>query len=205
MIERALDSGLPVLQTYGMTESCSQVATVEPGAARTALGTAGRPLDGFIVTIVDGEIMIDGPSVSPGYLGEPPRSGPHRTGDLGRFDDDGRLIVVGRRNDMIITGGENVHPSAVEAAIEELAAVRGAVVFGIDDDEWGQAVVAVIEADPGVERSVPEALTGRLARHEIPKRCIAVEHLPLLPNGKVDRRSVIETGIEGPSRAGPAT
>jgi O-succinylbenzoic acid--CoA ligase len=199
LVERALDAGIPILQTYGMTETCSQVATVEPGTARPALGTAGPPLEGFTVEIVDGEVVVDGPAVSPGYAGEPPRAGPFRTGDLGRFDAAGRLVIEGRRGDVIITGGENVHASAVEAAIGSHPDVRHVVVVGVPDDEWGEAIVAVVEAgDTDVD-----ALRGhagvRLARHEMPKRWVVVDRVPLLPGGKPDRSAVREI-VEHPSR-----
>ncbi|MEA2022848.1 MAG: AMP-binding protein [Actinomycetota bacterium] len=189
LVERGLGAGLPVLQTYGMTETCSQVTTVEPGTARRSLGTAGRPLDGFSVTIDGGEIVIDGPAVSPGYLGESPRIGPYRTGDLGHMDRVGRLIVTGRKDELILTGGENVRPSAIEEAIEAIPAVSHAVVVGIDDEEWGTIVVAIVETEPDAIVDVKATVAGRLARHEIPKHWIAVEQLPLLPNGKPDRAS----------------
>jgi O-succinylbenzoic acid--CoA ligase len=187
LVGRGLTAGLPVLQTYGMTETCSQVATVEPGRERESLGTAGRLLDGFVASFDEGEILLDGPAVSPGYFGDEQRVGPYRTGDLGHLDTEGRLVVTGRRDALILTGGENVRPSVVEAAIESVPTVAIAVVVGVDDGEWGQVVVALVETDdrhiPGIEAAV----AGRLARHEIPKRWIAVDSIPLLPNGKPDR------------------
>jgi O-succinylbenzoic acid--CoA ligase len=190
LVERALDAGLPVLQTYGMTEGCSQVTTVEPGAARVSMGTAGPPLHGYDVTIIGDEITIDGPAMSPGYFGEPLRVGPYRTGDLGRLDDEGRLVVVGRIGDVVITGGENVHPAVVEAAIKAHPTVRDVVVVGLADDEWGEIVVAVVELHGETVEAVEAATAGRLARHEIPKRWVIVEHIDLLSNGKPDRAAV---------------
>jgi o-succinylbenzoate---CoA ligase len=188
LVTRALDAGLPVLQTYGMTEAASQVATVEPGTAAEALGTVGPPLDGFSVSISErGEVLVDGPAVSPGYLGEPPRIGPLRTGDLGRIDGHGRLVVSGRRDGMIVTGGENVQPASVEAAIDAVPGVGASVVLGVPDDEWGEMVVAVVETAPAALSGIESAVRGRVARHEAPKRWIAVDALPLLPNGKPDR------------------
>ncbi len=187
LVGRGLAAGLPILQTYGMTETSSQVATVEPGKERQSLGTAGRVLDGFALSFDDGEILLDGPAVSPGYIGEPPRVGPYRTGDLGHLDAEGRLIVTGRRDELILTGGENVRPSVVEAAIEDVPTVVHAVVVGIEDKEWGQIVVAVVEAEAADMPDIEVATAGRLARHEIPKRWIQVGSIPLLPNGKRDR------------------
>ncbi|MEN8233373.1 MAG: AMP-binding protein [Actinomycetota bacterium] len=192
LVGRALDAGLPILQTYGMTEACSQVATVAPGEANEARGTAGRPLDGVVVTIDGGEILVDGPAVSPGYLGEPPREGPFRTGDLGRFDHDGRLIVEGRIGGVIVTGGENVHPSTVEAALEGHPAVGAAVVLGVEDEEWGEIVTAVIEAPTDAVASIAAHAERHLARHAMPKRWVTVDTVPLLANGKPDRPAVRE-------------
>ena len=187
LVRRALDAGLPILQTYGMTETASQLATVEPGTALEALGTAGPPLHDVDVSFDEGEILVDGPTVSPGYLGEPPRQAALRTGDLGYLDPGGRLVVVGRKDDVIITGGENIHPAAIEAVIERLPAVGQAVVVGVPDDEWGQAVVAIVEAAPSELKEIECVVRSLVARAEVPRRWVAVRHLPLLANGKPDR------------------
>jgi O-succinylbenzoic acid--CoA ligase len=194
LVERALISGLPVLQTYGMTETGSQVATVERGTALQALGTAGPPLSGFAVSIEDGEILVDGPAVSPGYVGESPRVGPHRSGDLGYLDANGRIVVTGRKDGVIVTGGENVFPGAVEVAIESIPIAGQAVVFGTADDEWGQVVVAVVEATSGDLPQIVRGVRSLVARHEVPRRWIAVDALPLLPNGKPDRAAAQALG-----------
>lgn len=187
LVERGLAAGLPILQTYGMTETCSQVATVEPGKEWQSLGTAGPPLDGFVVAFDGGEILLDGPAVSPGYVDEPPRIGPYRTGDLGHMDGEGRLVVTGRTDELILTGGENVRPSTVEAAIASASASIRVVVVGVDDDEWGQVVVAVVEMETAHMSDVEAVVSSRLARHEVPKHWIQVDAIPLLENGKPDR------------------
>ena len=195
LVERALDMGLPVLQTYGMTETCSQVTTVDPGAARQSLGTAGIPLRGMSVRIDNqgsGEILVDGPAVSPGYLGEPDRTGPHHTGDIGSIDAGGRLIVKGRIDDMIVTGGENVHPTAVADVIGRHPLVQRVEVVGVPDAEWGDLVGAVLVADQDAVREIEEWARLQLARHEVPKRWVFVTEMPVLENGKVDRARVAE-------------
>ncbi|MBA2337450.1 MAG: AMP-binding protein [Acidimicrobiia bacterium] len=193
LLRRALGAGLPVLATYGSTETCSQIATVAPGEQPGAMGTVGRPLDGLAVTVdappgETGEIVVDGDAVSPGYGMAPARRGPLHTGDLGRFDGGGRLIVVGRAGTMIRTGGEDVAPERVEQALVDGESVRAAAVVGIPDEYWGQLVAAVVvpgdRHDPaGDERR----LRATLAPHEVPKRWLVVAALPLLDNGKVDR------------------
>jgi len=197
LVENGLGAGLPILQTYGMTEACSQVATVALGQAEHAAGAAARPLEGMKVTIDGGdggigEIVVDGPAVSPGYLGEPPRSGGHRTGDLGYIDDTGRLVVLGRTDDMIVTGGENVYPSQVAGVLAGHRLVDRVEVVGVPDSEWGQAVIAIVvgnlEAGSQIERWAQE----RLAKHQVPKRWVFVDEMPLRPSGKVDRIALRE-------------
>ncbi len=187
LVERGLAGGLPILQTYGMTETCSQVATVEPGEERQSLGTAGRLLDGFILSFADAEILLDGPAVSPGYVDEPLRIGPYHTGDLGHVDDEGRLIITGRSDELILTGGENVRPSKVESAIASASGIVHAIVVGVDDDEWGQVVVVILESEGTHIPNVEAAVALGLARHEVPKHWIQVDAIPLLENGKPDR------------------
>lgn len=197
LVQRTLDAGLPVLPTYGMTETASQMATVTPGEERQALGTVGRPLDGMVVTFEDGEILVEGPAVSPGYLGEPARSGPHHTHDLGHLDEDGRLVVTGRIDDIILSGGEKVVPQHVEAVLESFPGIDRAVVLGVADDDWGRAAVAVIEGDPIDEAALGARARAALPTHEVPKRWVSVEGLPLLPNGKIDRTAAARMLAEG--------
>lgn len=200
LVEMALDAGLRVLQTYGMTEACSQVSTVAAGQERRSLGTVGTPLDGMEViagTDEPAEIMIDGPAVFPGYLGEPDRKGPHPTGDLGMFDSEGRLIVLGRLDDMIVSGGENVYPMAVTEVVCRHPMVERVEVVGVADPEWGQVVAAVVIADPDAREEIEEWARLQLARHQVPKRWVFVEALPLLDNGKVDRNALRDLVASG--------
>lgn len=192
LVEQGLDAGLPLLTTYGTTESASQIATVAPGEGRDAIGTVGRPLDGMMVAFDDGEIVVEGPAVSPGYLGEPRRTGPHHTRDLGHLDAAGRLVVTGRIDDIILTGGEKVAPQLVEAVLESFPAIERAVVVGVPDEDWGQAVVAVVEGEPLDEAALGARARAALAVHQVPKRWVRVDALPELPSGKIDRRAVVE-------------
>ncbi|MCA9575816.1 MAG: AMP-binding protein [Sandaracinaceae bacterium] len=142
LVARARAAGFPIRLTYGMTEACSQIATQrdagEPGC--------GRPLRGVEVRARGGVLEVRGPTLFSGYLGqrEPlDEDGWFRTGDLGRVDDDGCVHIEGRRQDLIITGGENVYPAEVEARVSAHPAVREAAVIGVHDATWGQRVVAV--------------------------------------------------------------
>ena len=172
LLEEARAAGWPVRATYGLTQACSQVAV------------DGRPLPGLAVTLADdGEILVEGPTVSGG--------GVLHTGDLGRFDDTGRLEIVGRKSDTIVTGGENVAPAEVEAALLAHPAVADAGVFGRPDPEWGEAVTAcVVLRAPADPQELREWVAGRLARFKVPKAVEPVPDLPRNASGKLLRREL---------------
>jgi O-succinylbenzoic acid--CoA ligase len=190
LLERAVAARLPVLPSYGMTETCGQVATLRPGSR---VERKAHPLPGVEVRIEgDGRIAVRGPMVFPGYLGEPDRvpGSWFTTGDLGELGTDGALRVKGRADDVIVSGGENIHPSTVEAALTEITGVEAALVFGVPSAEWGTEVaclyVGSIEAKD-VEARLRKQLAGAL----IPKRWRRVDALPTNDLGKPDRAKAI--------------
>ena len=179
LVEDADAAGLKIARTYGLTEAASQVATALPGE-----GPGARPLDGSTVKAGTGPgdlapIVVDGPMVSPGYWGESDRDGPFQTGDVGYLDEAGRLHVVGRAHDLIITGGENVHPTEVERVLSEFPGVVAVAVFGTADDEWGERVEAVLVAPSLAARveGISEYASQRLSSFQVPKRWHFVENL----------------------------
>ncbi|MBV9943732.1 MAG: AMP-binding protein [Solirubrobacterales bacterium] len=179
LLERARAAGVPVAPTYGMTEACSQVATF------------GRPLPGVeVVTAPDGEVLVRGPIVSAGALSG---DGWLHTGDLGRFEDGGRLEIIGRKSDTIVTGGENVAPAEVEAALLEHPAVADAAVHPRADPEWGEAVVATVVVRDGRAVSPGELkvhCAARLAAFKVPKSVEFADRLPRTSSGKLLRRQL---------------
>ncbi len=184
LVERARTAGLPALPTYGLTETASQVAT-----ARLSDGKVVAIPGAEIRTVAD-RIEVRGRMVSPGYIGEPERASDawFKTGDLGVVHDDGSVDVLGRSDDVIVSGGENIHPSEVEAVIGEHPSVSGVVVIGEPDPVWGATAVAVYEgtAAPGeLERHA----RYRLAGYKIPRRWVQVAELPRISIGKIDRRA----------------
>jgi O-succinylbenzoic acid--CoA ligase len=185
---QAQEAGIPVAQTYGMTEACSQVATSLPGEPETA----GRPLVGQQVRIADdGEILVAGPTVAPGTAGD---DGWLRTGDLGALDLHGRLTVTGRKADTIVSGGENVAPAEVEAALLAHPAVADAGVHGRPDPQWGEAVVATVVLHDGSHAEAEELrahVASQLARHKVPKEVAFAASLPRTPSGKLLRRELV--------------
>ncbi|MTD43366.1 AMP-binding protein [Conexibacter sp. W3-3-2] len=189
LVERARAAGVPVAQTYGMTESTAMATIQRPGDPQP---DAGPPLFCTRVTVADdGEILLAGPTVSRSAAGE---DGVLRTGDLGRLDGDGRLTVVGRTADTIISGGENVAPAEVEAALERHPAVLEAAVLGRPDPEWGEAVVAVVVPRPGTDPSAAELREhcgSLLAGHKVPKTVeLRPTPLPRTASGKLLRRAL---------------
>jgi O-succinylbenzoic acid--CoA ligase len=186
LLARARAAGLPVLHTYGLTEAASQVTAERLGDADGK--TAGWPLPGVEVRIVDGEIEVRGPTLMLGYLGEPPLRGWFRTGDLGAIDDRGRLVVHTRRTDVIVSGGENVYPAEVEAALLRHPDVMECSVLPWPDDEFGQvACAAVVGRRALSDAELREHCRALLAPFKVPRRFVAVDALPRNAAGKPDR------------------
>ncbi|MDX6648383.1 MAG: o-succinylbenzoate---CoA ligase [Solirubrobacteraceae bacterium] len=184
LMARAAEAGIPLAQTYGLTEACSQVTTSEIGDPTTA----GPPLFCTRVEIAaDGEILVRGPTIAP--------AAGHRlrTGDLGTLDAQGRLTVVGRKADTIVTGGENVAPAEVEAVLEAHPAVAEAAVTGRPDPEWGEAVVALVVPRDGMNVDAQELRAhcrAHLAGFKVPKAIELASELPRTPSGKLRRNAL---------------
>jgi len=184
---QAHEAGIPVAQTYGMTEACSQVTTSLPGEPETA----GRPLLGQQLRIAEGdEILVKGPTVAPGAAAE---DGWLHTGDCGTLDAEGRLTITGRKADTIVSGGENVAPAEVEAVLLAHPAVADAGVHGRPDREWGEAVVATVVLYDGAQTEAEELrahVAAQLARFKVPKEVTFAARLPRTASGKLLRREL---------------
>ncbi len=204
LLELCAALGVPVVQTYGLTESASQAVTLAPADALRKLGSAGLPLLPVGLRIdVDGreaapgevgEILLSGPTITSGYVGQPEasaaalRDGWLHTGDLGHRDEEGYLYVADRRSDMIISGGENIYPAEVEAALLAHPAIAEAGVVGLPDERWGQVpVAAVVLRSPAAEAAILTDLRGRLAAYKLPRRIIVLRELPRTASGKLQR------------------
>jgi O-succinylbenzoic acid--CoA ligase len=212
LVERAAAAGVPVSMTYGLTESCSQVTTTPVAALAEGDRGAGPALFCTRVRCADDdEILVAGPTVAPGALGD---DGWLRTGDLGALDEHGRLSVTGRKADTIVSGGENVAPSEVESVLEAHPDVLEAAVVGRPDEQWGEAVTAIVvlreraarsgDAAHGValagdaaEITVIEAdalrahCAAALAPYKVPKQILLrAEPLPRTRSGKLLRREL---------------
>ncbi len=185
--------GIAVCPTYGLTETGSQVATVPPGQAAELAGTAGYVHSRARVTIEEGEIVVGGDVLSPGYLNpsiQPsPARGSFRTGDAGWFDDRGALVVAGRLDDAIITGGENVQPQEIEDVLRAHPGVEDAAVVGVPDETWGQVVEArIVGSAPAGE--LDSFAREHLPAFKVPRRFVFVDSLPRTEGGKLVRRNL---------------
>jgi len=206
LLDRALAADVPIHPTYGLTEAASQVATARPATAAKHPETVGQPLYGVDVTVVAdgdpvpagerGELVVSGPTVTPGYLDTERTAaavgeyGLH-TGDVGVRDEAGRVRVLGRRDDLVLTGGELVAPAAVAETLCAHAGVVDAAVVGLDDEEWGQRLAALVVPGDGLDTSgVREHCRESLPGHERPKTIALADSIPRTVSGTVDRGAV---------------
>ncbi len=211
-LQAALAANLPVALTYGLSEAASQVATATPEETRRKPGAVGKPLLWTQVRVADeagrdlppgeiGEVLVRGRTVMQGYLDAPAasaaalRDGWLHTGDLGYLDAEGDLWLVQRRSDLIVSGGENVYPAEVEAALRQHPAVEAVCVVGLPHPEWGQQVAAAVVPRHGAALSAAELetfLRERLAGFKIPRVFRFLPALPQTASGKIQRRQVAE-------------
>jgi o-succinylbenzoate---CoA ligase len=191
-LREALARGANVVQTYGMTEACSQITTLSTVDAERKNGSAGRPLLTTHVRIEDGEILVQGPTVARESIEADEWL---HTGDLGHIDEEGFLYVTGRSSEVIVTGGENVMPAEVEAALLTHAAVADAAVVGRPDPEWQEAVCALVVLANGAEVGEDELrahCSDSLAPYKVPKQVDFVSSLPRTASGKLLRGQLPE-------------
>lgn len=202
--------GAPLLDAYGSTETCGMIAANRPDGPRVD-GSCGPPVPGMRVRVVDpvsgadtadgdeGEIWVRGPSLMTGYHNRPEetaaalRDGWYRTGDLGRRVEHGHLALTGRVSELIIRGGENIHPTEIEQALLQCPGVRDAVVVGVPHDVLGEVPVAYVVPGPeGFEpRRVLDACRARLAAYKLPAEIREIAAVPRTASGKIARHAVV--------------
>jgi O-succinylbenzoic acid--CoA ligase len=208
LARRAADAGYPVVSTYGLTETASQVTSTELGA-ETEIGSSGRALRGVELRVCEpdqhgiGEILVRAPQVMAGYWNDEAATasslegGWLRTGDAGRLTANASLIVVDRRADLIVTGGENVAPAEIEALLLEHPGIADAGVYGASDDVWGTSVCAAVVAKKGTALD-PGALSAwcreRMAGFKTPRHFAFVASLPRTASGKLRRGELARSG-----------
>ena len=200
-LEHAKQKNIPVFQSYGMTETSSQIVTLSPSDALQKLGSSGKPLVPAQLKISCaneegiGEIFVKGPMVTKEYYkneqanNESFQKGWLATGDLGYVDDEGFLYVVDRRHDLIISGGENIYPTEIEHTLAKLPGIKDVGVVGKTDSTWGEVPVAfIVKNDPALtEKTITEYAKQHLAAYKLPKKYIFVAELPRNVSNKLMR------------------
>lgn len=223
-LARASHLHMPVVQSFGMTETASQVVALSPQNAQRKVGSSGRALEGVQVRIAtldgdrvvdaapgsDGHILLKSPSLAVGYLHQPERyaasfvdDGWFDTKDYGHLDADGYLYVACRLADLIVSGGENVYPAEVETVLLAHPRIREVAVVGVPDPRWGSVPVAVCVADDAAGTPPPPSdgelnafCRERLAAYKCPRRAVWVESLPYTASGKLKRAALLEPVLE---------
>ncbi|OTN88788.1 O-succinylbenzoate-CoA ligase [Enterococcus sp. 7E2_DIV0204] len=203
-LEKCESYGIPVIQSYGMTETCSQVVALSFEDAAKKIGSAGKPLMGIALKIVDtnekqlepnnvGEILLKGKNVVRHYLnGEQWQTvkwtpdGWFKTGDMGYLDEDGYLYLVSRLSELIISGGENIYPTEIEHVLQEFPGVKEVAVVGEPDEKWDAVPVAYIVGAPTITAEMINAFAKQyLAKYKLPKRVYLCHSLPKTASGKL--------------------
>ncbi|MBA2175796.1 o-succinylbenzoate--CoA ligase [Halobacillus locisalis] len=206
LLEQAAERNIPVFQSYGMTETSSQIATLSPGSALRKLGSAGKALSPASLVIDSeedgevGEILVRGPMVAKSYYNHPPSEEPFfRTGDLGYKDCEGFLYVVDRVKDVIISGGENIYPAEIESVLAGLPGVIEAGVTSRTHEKWGEVPVAfLVTEDEAVwsKETINNLIKEQVAKYKLPHAYFFVKELPRNASNKLLRRQLTSL-IEG--------
>jgi O-succinylbenzoic acid--CoA ligase len=212
LIEEAMLEGWPIAKVYGSTETSSLITFLDCNKDKDKKSSGGRPLKNNRIFIVNGrkellppnnigEIAIESASCAPGYYNNITetdnkfRNGIYYTGDSGYIDEDGYLFIESRMDDLIISGGENINPLEIEASIMEYPGVQKAVVFGMEDNEWGYIVSAAIIAQPDCnisEAELKKYLSNKISPFKVPKKYYFINEFPLSPLGKVQKNRLKE-------------
>lgn len=196
LLKEARSLRLPLAPTYGMTETASQIATLQPIDFLNGQSGCGRVLPHAHIAILNHKISIQSKSLMLGYYPNFDQRSNYEPDDLGCIDEQGFLHIIGRESDKIITGGENVFPSEIESAIRSTGLLQDVAVLGIRDRIWGQAIVAVYVPQAKVSaHEVQQALDGKLSRYKYPKHWIVVKQLPRNAQGKVNQEQLQQVVI----------
>lgn len=190
---------LAVIQSYGMTETCSQIVALPPKKAAQKIGSSGIPLSEIQLKIdtekegAVGEILVKGPAIISNYLNDRGHDsftsdGWFRTGDLGYLDGDGYLYVVSRLSELIISGGENIYPAEIESVLVKHDAIAEAAVVGEADQNWGARPAAYLKLATTITEEELDILLMEVAAYKRPSKIVAVKEIPKTASGKPLKR-----------------
>lgn len=206
LIEQALENQLPIYNSFGMTETCSQFLTASPEMLAQRYDTVGKPSNNVEVKIKNpnqsghGELLIKGQNVMNGYLypenlNDTFEDGFFKTGDIAEIDDDGFVMVYDRRKDLIISGGENIYPYQIESVAKRYGDISDAVCIGVSDDTWGQVPILYYTGSNDIDpHELLNYFQENLAKYKVPKAFYHVDTLPYTSTGKLQRNKVSHEG-----------
>ena len=214
LIEAFHARSVPVCNVYGATETGPFSIALPPEQARSHVGSCGWPAPGVEVRLAggpcgkgeaEGEVWLRGPNVIAHYWPHQPArdtQGWFHTGDLARVAADGSYTIVGRARDLIISGGENIHPAEIESLLAQHPAVAECAAFGVADATWGEVVAAAVVLQPGLSVSESELqahLAAKLARYKLPRRWLWLQSLPKTALGKIQRQALAQLAADAPA------
>tara|TARA_B100000945_G_scaffold316887_1_gene318670 strand:- start:579 stop:1976 length:1398 start_codon:yes stop_codon:yes gene_type:complete len=187
ILQTCVKERLSIKKVYGMTETCSGIIGLDLIDEPNKISFAGRPLKNVTIWIEKNEIIISGPMVMKGYLNQRDARSVHNSHDIGWIDDDGFLFLEMRRKDMIVSGGENINPKEIEDALYKISNFDDIAIFGKEDEEWGQKIIALIVPKNNKQKSIDlkKHLNGKVAKHKIPKEFIFVDKIHRNEIGKL--------------------
>lgn len=193
LLKEGISKGLPVYKVYGSTETSSMISILKPEDAVNKIESAGKPLPGVNIKIMQNEILVYSDSLFTGYYKndsltkEKIKNGWYKTGDVGYIDDDGFLFIEGRKDNIIISGGEKIDPKEIESILKKLDNIKEAVVLGIPDEKWGQRICAAVVSNTKLDVSeIQDELKEILPSYKIPKMIKQIESIPVDEMGKVN-------------------
>lgn len=207
----AIGSGFPIIKVYGSTETCSMIAALSVSDFSNKPESVGKPISNVIIKIISehdefltahnqSEIIIHSNTLMKEYYNNKEetsrklKNGYYYTGDFGWIDNDGYLYIDVRREDLIVTGGENVNPKEVEQFLIQLPSITDTFVFAEPDDKWGQIVCAVVVSNRNItEDLLKEQLRNMMANYKVPKKIYFLDHIPRNELGKVEKQKLIDS------------
>lgn len=215
LLKKSAERGIPVVSSYGMTETCAQIMAnplLAPSGMYTPLKSVGKPFPPNRMEIRNedrqalgknqsGQIWLKGPQVFDGYLNEEDNEGKFdqegwfNTGDYGHMNGFGHIFIESRRTDLIISGGENINPGEIEVELLRIQTIKEAAVIGVPDEEWGQKVAAIITLKNGKSPElddIRQQLGDRLSSYKLPRELRIVDKLPKTPTGKIRKWKLLE-------------
>ena len=204
LITEAVNKSWPVVKVYGSTETCSMITALRPNEIKSKPDSAGKLLGGNKIKITSmgkketGEIVVSSKSLFKEYYNDRPttndklQNGWYRTGDYGWIDDEGYLYIESRKDDLIISGGENIVPFEIEAVIKKHPMVKDVFVFTLQDKIWEQIVCAAVVSENISDNTIKDFLKEKIASYKIPKRIFAIDEIPRNEMGKVNRAELLK-------------